>query len=402
LRIAVTTETFLPKIDGIVTMLTKTVECLRARGDEVLIFAPSGGPAEISGAEVVSVASVRFPLYPELRLAPPRASMRARIDAFRPDILHLFEPSLLGIGGLYYAKAFNIPAVISYHTNLPAYLRHYRLGFFEGPTWRLMRERHRRAELNLCTSNAMIEDLHRHGVERLALWERAVDAQQFHPNAYSMETRAVLSGGEPERTLLLYVGRLSAEKDVGALRAVLEEMPGVRLAIVGDGPVRQDLERHFQGTPTVFTGYLRGEALAAAYASADLFLMPSRTETLGLVLLEAMAAGCPVVACRAGGVPDAVEDGATGLLYDPERPRALVEAVAYALANPARMEAMRQCARTDVERYSWTFATEQLTRYYAQAIENRLPVRKAKPRRRQAPAQLTRRMALGALRWLLP
>ena len=106
--------------------------------------------------------------------------------------------------------------------------------------------------------------------------------------------RNTLSGGEPHRPLLLYVGRLSAEKDVGTLRGVLKAMPEARLAIVGDGPMRHELERHFRGTATYFAGYMRGEPLAAAYASADVFVMPSKTETLGLVLMEAMAAGLPV------------------------------------------------------------------------------------------------------------
>ena len=402
MRIALITETFLPKVDGIVTMLTKTVECLRARGDEVLIFAPSGGPAELFGAEVVSMASAPFPLYPELRLAPPRASMRARLEAFRPDVMHLFEPTLLGVGGLYYAWVLNIPVVVSYHTNLPAYLRHYRLGFLQGVTWNLMRLRHRRAEVNLCTSTAMIEDLRDHGVPRLALWERAVDAERFHPGAGSTATRERLSGGAADAKLLLYVGRLSAEKDIGSLRAVLEAMPEVRLAIVGDGPVRRELEKQFAGTHTVFAGYLQGEELAAAYAAADLFVMPSKTETLGLVLLEAMAAGCPVVACRAGGVPDAVDDGVTGLLYDPEAPGALVAAVRSALGDPARLEEMRQRARQEVQRFSWPCATEQLVRYYQEAIDHRLPVRTTAEPSGRVGGTLTQRMALGALRWLLP
>lgn len=400
MRIAIVTETFLPKIDGIVTMVMKTVECLRARGDEVLLFAPGGGPAEIFGAPVISLPSVPFPFYPELRVAAPRASMRQHLKSFQPDVLHLFEPSLLGIGGIYYGKVLNIPLVISYHTNLPAYLRYYKLGFLQGVTWKLMQERHRRADLNLCTSTAMVDDLHSHGVDRLALWDRAVDAQRFHPSKRSLEMRSTLSCGELQKPLLLYVGRLSAEKDVATLRAVLKEMPEVRLAIVGDGPARRELERHFRDTPTFFAGYLRGEALAAAYASADLFVMPSRTETLGLVLLEAMAAGCPVVACRAGGIPDAVENGVTGFLFEPSDARGLVNTVRRALADCAEREAVRLRAREDVERRSWQDSTDHLCCYYAQAAEHRRP-RPVAGRPGRA-GSLTRDAVLGALRKLLP
>lgn len=399
MKIAIVTETFLPKIDGIVTMVTKTVEVLRQLGDEVLIFAPSGGPGELFGAEVVSVPSVPFPFYPELRMAAPRASMRRRIEAFRPDIFHLFEPSLLGIGGIYYGKVLHIPIVISYHTNLPAYLHYYKLGFFERPTWRLMRERHLRADLNLCTSTVMMEELHNHGIDRLALWERAVDAQMFHPSKCSAEMRDVLSAGEPQRPLLLYVGRLSAEKDVGSLRALLEELPEVRLAIVGDGPGRRELERHFRGTAAYFAGYLRGEPLAAAYASADLFVMPSKTETLGLVLMEAMAAGCPVVACRAGGIPDAVEDGVTGFLFEPSDPRGLVRRVVYALEHADERARVSKQARAEVERYSWQESTDQLRGYYTQAVEHPRPKAERKPGTKPG---IARRAVLASLRRLLP
>ncbi|HTV83296.1 MAG TPA: glycosyltransferase [Acidobacteriaceae bacterium] len=218
--------------------------------------------------------------------------------------------------------------MISCHTNLPVHVHYYRLGFPEKAIWRLMRVRHGFAEANLCTSTATMGDLHSRGVDRLALWERAVDAQGFHPSKRSTEMRRRLSGGETEKPLLLHMGRLSAKKDVAILRTALEAVvPGARLAIVGDGPTRRELERHFSGTAAYFAEYSDGEELAAAYASADLFLMPSRTETPGLVILEAMASGCPVVECRAGGVSDAVEDGVTGFLYEPTAPDGLADAL---------------------------------------------------------------------------
>jgi glycosyltransferase involved in cell wall biosynthesis len=394
------TEPFLPKIDGIVTMLTKTVDCLRRRGDEVLIFAPSGGPKELFGAEVVGLPSLPFPLYPELRLALPRASMRTKLKAFDPDVIHLFEPVLLGVGGLYYSQVLKIPLVISSHTNLPAYLRYYKLGVLEKLTWSLMRERHRRSNLNLCTSTVTMNDLQIHGITDLALWERAVDSNLFGPSARSIEMRNLLSNNEPERPLLLYVGRLSAEKEVARLRDVIHALPEARLAIVGDGPVRHELERHFKGTPTVFTGYMRGGELASAYASADLFVLPSKTETLGLVLLEAMASGCPVVACRAGGVPDAVQDGSTGFLFEPTDPDGLVNAVKRALSNRTDLGTIRMQARQDVEQHSWEGATDQLRQLYVEAIQNRLH---AKPREPEsAVKRLTSRVTLAALRTLLP
>jgi glycosyltransferase involved in cell wall biosynthesis len=393
------TESFLPKIDGIVTMLTRTVECLRQLGDEVMIFAPSGGPSEIYGAEVVSVPSISFPLYPELRLAPPRTWMRGKLAEFQPDVLHLFEPALLGVGGIYYSQELKIPLVVSCHTNLPAYLGYYKLGAIENITWKLMRERHRRANLNLGTSTAMIEDLDRHGIRDLALWERAVDAHRFRPTARCSATRSLLTGGEPSSPLLLYVGRLSAEKDVARLKELFPAIPGMRLAIVGDGPLRRDIEQHFEGTATVFTGYLQGEDLVRAYASADLFVLPSRTETLGLVLMEAMAAGCPVVACRAGGVPDAVQDGATGFLFDPDESSSFVETVRRAYHSNGSIDGIRLNARQDVERHSWAAATAKLRLLYCQVA--REGFRKTVKGRTPLHRRIATGIARGTLRTLL-
>jgi glycosyltransferase involved in cell wall biosynthesis len=400
MRVVVFAETFPPKIDGVATMVTKTVEALRQCGDEVLIFASSGGPTEMFGAEVVGLPSFGFILYPELRLAPPRASIRAKLKAFQPDVIHVFEPVVLGIGGIYYSQVLKVPLVVSSHTNFAAYLRYYRVGLTERIIWSLMRERHRRGNVNLCTSTVTLEDLRTHGVGDLVLWQRAVDSDLFRPGARTEEMRNRLSGGEPHKRLLLYVGRLSAEKDVTKLREVIRALPEARLAIVGDGPERQGIEAHFAGTPTVFTGYLRGAELAAAFASADLFVFPSQTETLGLVLLEAMASGCPAVACRAGGIPDAIEDGMTGFLFEPDDPEGLVKTVKRALCDPARLEQVRAQARQDVELHSWGGATDQLRQLYCEAIEKH---RSARPTKQWGRVKrVMSRSTVAVLRAMLP
>jgi glycosyltransferase involved in cell wall biosynthesis len=398
MRIAIVTESFLPKVDGVVTMLTRTVECMQRAGDEVLILAPSGGPSELHGATVVGLPSFRFPLYRELLLALPRRRMRGILEDFKPDILHIIEPVLLGAGAIYFGAEMGLPTVVSSHTYLPAYVHYYGLGPFEEFIWKLMRLRHKRANLNLCTSSVTMSDLRSRGIEDPKLWERAVDSDLFAPGARSDEMRRRLSGGEPEKPLFLYVGRLSAEKDIPKLRDVMRARPEARLAIVGDGPVRGDLEKHFAGTATVFTGYLRGKELASAYASADLFLFPSQTDTLGLVLLEAMAAGCPVVACRAGGVPDAVQDGVTGFLYEPSDPDGPVNAVARALGSQSELDRVRANARLEMEQFSWQSATDQLRTMYAETIENYAPKIPVKGLAQRAISGAT----VAALRTLLP
>jgi glycosyltransferase involved in cell wall biosynthesis len=256
----------------------------------------------------------------------------------------------------------------SYHTHLPKYLEHYGMGMLEGVLWEILKAMHNQAALNLCTSTAMVDELTAHGVERCDLWQRGVDTETFRPQLASAEMRDRLSQGHPEDPLLIYVGRLSAEKQVDRIKMILEAIPNARLALVGDGPYREELETHFAGTNTHFVGYLHGEELGSAYASADAFVFPSRTETLGLVLLEAMAAGCPVLAANAGGIPDIVTDGENGFLFDPADDQGLIKATERLLANQLERERLRRNARQEAERWGWAAATRQLQGFYRQVL----------------------------------
>ena len=408
MRIALFTETFLPKIDGIVTTLTETVRHLKALGQEVLVFAPEGGLAEFEGARIVGMNGHSFALYPELRLSLPRASMRRQLQEFQPDLLLVADPALLVIAALYYGGgenggALRLPLVVSYHTDLPAYLHYYKLGFLEPHIWRIMRVRHNRATLNLCTSEAMKEQLQQHGIPRVELWPGGVDTARFHPSRPSQAMRTRLSGGHPESPLLLYVGRLSAEKDVERLRPILAALPGTRLALVGDGPHRKALEEHFAGFPVYMAGFLRGEELAAAYASADVFVMPSRTETLGLVVLEAMSSGLPVVGARAGGIPEMIVEGETGTLFNTETEA--VEAVRGYLLCPDKRRCIGMAARAFAAEHSWRPATLTLLEHYrlACALQNVTPDdRPPRTGMRAGLGRFAKRTTMSTIRKLLP
>ncbi|MCY7321359.1 MAG: glycosyltransferase [Phormidesmis sp. CAN_BIN36] len=368
MRIALFTETFLPKVDGIVTRLRHTVDHLQRLGDQVLIFSPDGGLTEHKGAKIYGVSGFPLPMYPELKLALPRPAIGEELSRFDPDIIHVVNPAILGLAGLFYGKTLNIPIVASYHTHLPEYLQHYGLGALEGLLWELLKAGHNQAELNLCTSTVMVQTLTEHGIERVDLWQRGVDTETFQPDLASLEMRDRLSQGHPEDPLLLYVGRLGAEKEIDRIKPILEAIPNARLALVGDGPNRQTLEKYFADTRTHFVGYLGGQELAAAFASADAFIFPSRTETLGLVLLEAMAAGCPVVAARSGGIPDIVEDGVNGYLFDPTDDWGAIVATQRLLSSQEERETLRRNARQEAERWSWSAATRQLQSYYRMVV----------------------------------
>jgi glycosyltransferase involved in cell wall biosynthesis len=372
MRIAIFTETFLPKVDGIVTRLKHTVEHLQNFGNEVCVFCPDGGLREYKGARIEGVSGFPLPLYPELKLAFPRPSMREAIEGFAPDLIHVVNPAVLGLGGIYYSRSLNIPLIASYHTHLPKYLEHYNLGMLEGVLWELLKAMHNKAALNLCTSSAMQYELIEHAIERVEVWQRGVDTETFRPDLRSDEMRSRLTQGysdrHPDTPILIYIGRLSAEKEIDRIKPVLEAIPGARLALVGDGPHREDLEKHFAGTATHFVGYLAGEELGAAYASADAFIFPSRTETLGLVLLEAMAAGCPVIAAKAGGIPDIVTDGINGFMFDPADEQGAIVATQKLLGMKAERELLRHNARVEAERWGWEAATKQLERFYISVV----------------------------------
>ncbi len=369
MRIALFTETFLPKVDGIVTRLRHTIEHLERNGDRVLVVAPDGGLTEYKGAKVHGVPGFPLPMYPELKLALPSVGTKDVISEFEPDLLHVVNPAVLGLGGIYYAKTMQIPLVASYHTHLPQYLHHYGLGAIEGVFWEFLKAAHNQAKLNLCTSTAMVDELVNHGIQRVDLWQRGVDTEMFQPSLASKQMRSRLSEGNPDSPLLLYVGRVSAEKQIDEIKPVLEAIPEARLAIVGDGPNREALEAHFAGTNTNFVGYLQGLELASAYASADAFIFPSRTETLGLVLLEAMAAGCPVVAANSGGIPDIVTDGENGYLFEVDDPDGAITATKRLLEAKEEREQLRLKARAEAERWGWAAATKQLQSYYRSVVE---------------------------------
>ena len=328
------------------------------------------------GAKVIGVPAMPLPLYPELKLGLPGPGVSDELENFKPDLIHVVNPAVLGLGGIWLAKTNNIPLVASYHTHLPKYLEHYGMGMLEPLLWELLKAAHNQATLNLCTSTAMVQELSEKGIQNTALWQRGVDTDIFKPELRDEEMRKRLLGNfSDEGSLLIYVGRLSAEKQIERIKPVLKALPSTRLALVGDGPYRQQLEKIFQGTSTTFVGYLSGNELASAYASGDAFLFPSSTETLGLVLLEAMAAGCPVVGANKGGIPDIISDGENGCLYNPDGENdgasSLIEATKKLLGNEIERTTMRQAARSEAERWGWAGATKQLRSYYEDVLDKK-------------------------------
>ncbi len=374
MRVALFTETFLPKVDGIVTVVCLLLDHLADRGIESVIVAPRiGDITHYNQTEVITVPSFTVPLYPELKTGPPSPFTYSRLKAFQPDIVHLIHPAFIGAFGLLMAKHLSIPTLASFHLDIARITQHFHigplsLGFLQPITNFYTRVVFNAADYTLAPSKLIQRDMLDIGIQKVGLWRRGVDAEKFHPRYASIEMRHALSDGHPHETLLLYVGRLSNEKQIDHIKPVLDAVPNTRLAIVGDGPAREDLAAYFAGTPTKFMGYLKGEALYRAYASADIFVFPSAMETFGLVVTEAMAAGLPVVASRVGGIPDVVQEGVTGYTFESGDIDALIDGVRRIAASRARIKQMGQAARAFAETQSWPAIMDEVIDLYAALI----------------------------------
>jgi glycosyltransferase involved in cell wall biosynthesis len=368
MRIALFTETFLPKTDGIVTITCLLLDHLTKRGIETVVVAPKMGIDRYRETRVIGVPGVTFPLYPELRVGPPTLTTYHEVKRFAPDVVHLIHPALIGIPGLWMGRRLKVPVLASFHLDLARMAHHFNIGFVEPAVDYVTKAVFNAADYSLAPSRPVYDYMTNIGIERVGLWKRGVDAEKFNPRYRNAAMRNKLAAGHPEDVLLLYVGRLSNEKQIDHLKPVLEQVPGVRLALVGDGPAREDLRALFSGLPVNFVGYLRGEELSQAYASADMFVFPSAMETFGLVVVEAMAAGLPVVASRVGGVRDVVSEGLNGYSYESGDIPALVEGVRRIAADRNRIAQMGLAARAFAETQTWDSMMDEVITHYQQLM----------------------------------
>ncbi|PSS34638.1 Sulfoquinovosyl transferase [Actinidia chinensis var. chinensis] len=355
-------------VSGYKNRFQNFIRYLREMGDEVMVVTTHEGvPQEFYGAKLIGSRSFPCPLYQKvplsLALSPRIISEVAR---FKPDIIHASSPGIMVFGALIIAKLLCVPLVMSYHTHVPVYIPRYTFSWLVKPMWLVIKFLHRAADLTLVPSAALRKELEAARVtaaNKIRLWNKGVDSESFHPQYRCHEMRLRLSNGEPEKPLIVHVGRLGVEKSLDLLKRVMDQLPEARIAFIGDGPYRGDLENLFSGMPAVFTGMLGGEELSQAYASGDVFVMPSESETLGLVVLEAMSSGLPVVAARAGGLIDIIpedQEGKTGFCFIPGDVDDCVSKLKPLLHNRELRETIGKSAREEMEKYDWRAATKTI------------------------------------------
>lgn len=395
-RIALFSGNYNYVMDGPVRALNQLVGYLEQQGVEVLVFAPtSAKPAFEHKGTLISVPSLPIPGRSEYRVAlgMPR-SVQRRLEAFNPDLVHLAAPDLLGHSALKWAEAHNVPAVASFHTRFDTYPRYYHMAWLEKYVTAYMRRFYQRCEQVYVPSPCMAEELQAQDMAHtLGIWSRGVDAALFSPSRRDMNWRRA-QGIADDEVVIAFVGRLVLEKGLGVFADTLDLLKArghrFKALIVGEGPER---ERFTQRLPdAVFTGYQSGEALARAYASADIFFNASITETFGNVTLEAMACGLPLVCADATGSRSLVAQGKNGFLSPSMRPEAFADCLEAIIEKDALRARMAEMSFSLSHAYTWDAVLGRLFDQYCEVLDGyagraRTPEKRRKQRSSVSPAE---------------
>lgn len=378
-------------ISGYSNRYVEMLRFLSKAGDDVSVVTTdqsSNPPNSTFGFPVKYTWGFSSPWYPVVVSfdIPQFRGLRVLSRFRNPDVIHVTIPGFMIFVTMAYARLFRIPLVVTYHTHLPEYAVKYApLPGIRAFAWWLVKFTSSAADLVLVTSPQMAQEFAEHGIKRVDIWRKGIDTQRFSPKYKSAEMRArmlaptgtdpstcVVSKSDSKPFLMLYVGRISEEKRIAMLKPILEKIPNAHLCVVGGGPMDAQFRSQFSGHPrATFLGTLVGDELSSAFASADALVMPSDSETLGFVVLEAMASGTPVVAARAGGIPSLVEEGVTGLLAKPLDVDDFVKQINYLKNNKKERETMSKKGREEAERWNWEAATSVLRNVqYQTAVDN--------------------------------
>jgi|CXWL01.1.fsa_nt_gi glycosyltransferase involved in cell wall biosynthesis len=373
MRIALFSEVYAPMVSGVSLVLQRLVGDLEQRGHVVRVYAPAypladGAPDE---AHIFRTPSRRLFLYPDVRWGfPDWPAIRADFAAFRPDLVHVATEFAMGTTGMRLAREFEIPVIASAHTDYERYATRYHLDWLMPAGWQYLRWFYGQATRVLCPSQTYERHLHLRGVRHTALWSRGVDRTQFNPGRRDAAVRTAL-GIAPEQPMVLYVGRLAAEKNlellIEAWQALGSRDDAAQLVVVGAGPLEDGL-RQANVPGVVMAGMRTGEALAACFASADLFVLPSSTETFGNVLLEAMASGVAALAVYAGGVMDFATHQDNAWLVKPDSALALAEGINHLLGDPVLRRRLAAGGEATARGRDWQSILPGVLQEYERAV----------------------------------
>ena len=376
LRVAVVTETWPPEINGVAVTLSKLIHHLGTRQHTIQLIRPrqdkyDQGVANEGWSELL-LKGLPIPKYPQLKLGLP--SKKALLQAWsthRPDLVHIATEGPLGWSALQAAKILRLPVTSDFRTNFHSYCQHYGVGWLTKPIVAYLRKFHNRTEFTMVPTQSMKHQLEAHGFKNLKVVARGVDTQLFHPNKRSKLMRESW-GATDNTTVLLSVGRLAAEKNLNltietyqALKAAGRD---VKMVFAGDGPMRSITAA--KCPDAFFMGMCSHEQLAILYASADVLLFPSLTETFGNVTLEAMASATPVLAFDCAAASDFVTNHHNGWLIDSTQPQAYINRALDITLDTSAMHQARLHTRASIEHLGWDEIAQQVEDIFQAAIEN--------------------------------
>lgn len=359
LRVACVTETYPPEVNGVSLTVARMVEGLQARNHDVQLVRPRQEGADTPDRgdrfHEVLLRGMPIPRYPSLRMGMPSKRTLVKLwTLHRPDVVHIATEGPLGWSALQAAQHLKLPVCSDFRTNFHAYTQHYGIGWLRKPIMAYLRKFHNRTQCTMVPTEALRRELQAAGFERLEVVSRGVDTRQFDPSRRSAALRAQW-GADDDTLVVCCVGRLAREKNldllVEAFRAIERCVPASRLVLVGGGPLEAELRSACPGV--VLAGQRRGDDLAAHYASADLFLFPSLTETFGNVTTEALASGLPVVAFDYAAAAQVIDHGVHGLRVPFGDAAAFAEAALALAFDPVRRERLGQAARERALQLDW-------------------------------------------------
>ena len=364
MKIAHFLGTMRPEHDGVTRVVYRLRELFDRSFAEHLFISPIG--SQIPQDDIRTVPSIPFPLSTQYRLAMVNQdSVQRVLGNDKPDIIHIHSPDPLGWAAMRYARHVGIPMVATYHTHFPSYAKYYHLEFAAPIGWQILRALYSSSQALIVPSQATLEELADHGFKNLIHIPHGVDSDSFSPANRSEAWRSSILGDDPNRVIVSFVSRLVWEKNPMVLVKAWKQLNNkgrAKLVIVGDGPARAKLEQLLPEAH--FTGKLSGAPLFEAYASSDIFVFPSITETFGNVTVEAMASGLPAICAIAGGARDIVIPRKNGLLFDADKPIQLAQAIDELVTNPELRLQMSKAALESVKRFRWDTTVSAYERVY--------------------------------------
>jgi glycosyltransferase involved in cell wall biosynthesis len=359
LRIAFVTETYPPEVNGVSLSVARFVEGLRRRNHEIQLVRPRQTRTDTGGGtrefQEVLMRGMAIPRYPGLKMGlPAKRALTELWSVQRPDLVHIVTEGPLGWSALQAATKLRLPVTSDFRTNFHAYSTHYGVGWLKKPIATYLRKFHNRTLMTMVPTEYQRNELANLGFRNLKLVARGVDTQLFNPARRDDALRRAWGAG-PDDIVAMHVGRIAPEKNLGLLsdayEALRERQPRMRLVMVGDGPGRAAMQRRHPDA--IFAGMRRGEELAAHYASADVFLFPSLTETFGNVTLEAMASGLAVLAYNYAAASEVIVDGRNGHLAPVGDGEAFVRAAAVMAGSGLGLRATGAAARISAQGLDW-------------------------------------------------